>query len=204
VPPGSPLPAVRLAVLVSGAGTILEAMPGAGLPVDLVVADRPCRAIDWATAAGLTTLVLDRAAYGWPRADWDRPAFTAALVGQLREHRVQLIAMAGFMTILSPSLFTAFPDRVLNTHPSLLPDFPGAHAVADALAAGVPTTGCTVHLATAALDNGPILAQTPVPVRPGDTPSILQERIKTVERRLYPAVIKSYGAALIRGTAPSK
>jgi phosphoribosylglycinamide formyltransferase-1 len=131
VPPGSPLPAVRLAVLVSGAGTILEAMPAAGL-------------------------------------------------------------------------FTAFPDRVLNTHPSLLPDFPGAHAVADALAAGVPTTGCTVHLATAALDNGPILAQTPVPVRPGDTPSILQERIKTVERRLYPAVIKSYGAALIRGTAPSK
>jgi phosphoribosylglycinamide formyltransferase-1 len=193
----------RLAVLVSGAGTILEAMRVQQLPIALVAADRPCPALGRAAQAGLDTVLLDRHAYGWPDRQWDRAAFTAALITELQSRHIQLIAMAGFMTILAPSLFDAYPDRVLNTHPSLLPAFPGAHAAADALAAGVTTTGCTVHLATAALDNGPILAQVSVPIRPGDSPEALQERIKTVERRLYPHIIKRYGADLQRRSAPS-
>ena len=95
--------------------------------------------------------------------------------------------MAGFMTILGRAAFAAFPERILNTHPSLLPAFPGAHAVRDALAFGVKVTGCTVHLATETVDHGPILAQEAVPVLPGDDEATLHERIKAVERRLYPA-----------------
>ena len=98
--------------------------------------------------------------------------------------------MAGFMTVLAPPAFAAFPDRILNTHPSLLPAFPGAHAVRDALAFGVKVTGCTVHVATERVDHGPILAQEAVTVRPDDDEASLHERIKAVERRLYPEVIE--------------
>ena len=102
---------------------------------------------------------------------------------------IDLIAMAGFGTILSEEFHVAYPGRILNTHPSLLPEFKGWHAVQDALDAGVATTGCTVHVATVALDEGPILAQQAVSVRSGDTAETLQERIKEVERTLYPATI---------------
>jgi phosphoribosylglycinamide formyltransferase-1 len=98
--------------------------------------------------------------------------------------------MAGFMTILGPAAFSTFPERVLNTHPSLLPAFPGAHAVRDALAYGVRVTGCTVHLATEQVDHGPILAQESVPVLRHDDEATLHERIKAVERRLYPSIIE--------------
>jgi phosphoribosylglycinamide formyltransferase 1 len=102
--------------------------------------------------------------------------------------------MAGFMTVLTEAMFDTYGGRILNTHPSLLPAFPGAHAVADALAAGVAITGCTVHLATLQVDHGPALAQEAVAIEPGDTVESLHERIKAVERRLYPAVIKEFCA----------
>jgi len=107
-----------------------------------------------------------------------------------------VVAMAGFGTILSPEMFTAFPGRILNTHPALLPAFKGWHPVRDALAAGVPVTGMTVHLATESVDDGPILAQEKVPVVPGDTEASLHERIKSVERRLYPQTIRRFLAEL--------
>jgi phosphoribosylglycinamide formyltransferase-1 len=112
------------------------------------------------------------------------------LVDALKRHEIDLVAMAGFMTILEHPIHDAFGGRITNTHPSLLPAFKGAHAVEDALAAGVKVTGCTVHVATIEVDHGPILAQEAVPVRPGDTPETLHERVKEVERRLYPQVLR--------------
>ncbi len=100
--------------------------------------------------------------------------------------------MAGFMTVLAEPMFVAYEGRVLNTHPSLLPAFPGAHAVRDALAYGVKVTGCTVHIATVRMDDGPILAQQAVAVAPDDTEESLHERIKAVERSLYPAVVEEF------------
>lgn len=105
--------------------------------------------------------------------------------------------MAGFMTILSPSIFEDFPGRVINTHPSLLPSFKGAHAVTDAMRFGVKVTGCTVHVATAAVDDGPILAQRAVDIRPDDTEDTLHERIKSVEWQLYPQVLSDILAGVI-------
>ncbi len=104
------------------------------------------------------------------------------MAATLVAHQVDLVAMAGFGTVMTEAVHRAFPDRILNTHPALLPAFPGWHGVRDALAAGVPETGCTVHLATLEMDEGPILAQEVVPVLPGDTEDTLHERIKVVER----------------------
>ena len=112
--------------------------------------------------------------------------------------------MAGFGTVLSPEMFAAFPGRVLNTHPALLPAFKGWHAVRDALAAGVPVTGTTVHLATETVDDGPILAQEEVPVLAGDTEEALHERIKMVERRLYPDTIRRFMAQLANERAGTR
>jgi phosphoribosylglycinamide formyltransferase 1 len=176
-------------VLASGAGTILQAVLDAGVPVSVVMADRPCRALTLASSAGLETVLVDRQDFGGFGAAFDRDGYTEALVEALLAHGVDLVAMAGFGTVLTGRAHDAFPGRVLNTHPSLLPAFPGWHAVADALAAGVPKTGCTVHVATPEVDAGPVLAQEEVPVRPGDTEVTLHERIKKVERRLYPATI---------------
>ncbi len=105
-------------------------------------------------------------------------------------HIFDLVAMAGFGTILDKPIHDAYPDRIVNTHPALLPAFKGWHAVDDALAAGVKVTGCTVHLARLEVDDGPILAQESVPVEEGDTADALHERIKSVERRLYPEVLR--------------
>lgn len=181
---------VRLAVLVSGSGTILEAILGADLPVVLVAADRPCRGLDVAERAGIPTELVDRKTFGGFGEGFDREEYTAEIVRVLRAHAVDLVAMAGFGTILSQEIHDAYPHRILNTHPALLPAFPGWHAVSDALEAGVGTTGCTVHLATLETDSGPILAQEEVPVMPGDTVESLHERIKQTERRLYPATLK--------------
>jgi phosphoribosylglycinamide formyltransferase 1 len=194
--PGAGHPA-RLAVLVSGAGTIMQAIIEAGVPIELVLADRPCRALERAAAARLPTALVDRAPFGWPAASWDRPGFTAAVEAELRSHDITLIAMSGFLTVFSPGIFEHFKHRILNTHPSLLPAFKGAgpQVMIDTLASGVTETGCTIHLADAELDAGQILAQERVPVLPDDTPATLQERIKTVERRLYPHVIRELLAA---------
>ena len=178
-----------MAVLASGSGTILEFMLENGVPVVVVVADRPCRALQVAGQAGPLAELVDRRAWGGFSAVFDRPAYSAAVAATLRPHAPDLVAMAGFGTVLDQPFHDAFPGRVLNTHPALLPAFPGWHAVEDALAAGVEVTGCTVHLATLDMDAGPILAQEAVPVLADDTVSSLHERIKQVERRLYPQVV---------------
>jgi phosphoribosylglycinamide formyltransferase-1 len=177
---------VRVGVLASGSGTNLRAILDHGIPVVVVVADRPCAALDVAREAGVAAELIERDDFG---PGFDRLAYTHRVVDALGAHRVELIAMAGFGTILDKPIHDAFPGRILNTHPALLPAFKGWHAVADAFAAGVKVTGCTVHIATLDVDDGPILAQEAVPVLDGDTVESLHERIKEVERRLYPEVI---------------
>ena len=181
--------AVRLAVLVSGSGTILEAMFDAGLPVTTVLSDRPCAALALARARGAADELIDRKAYGGFGPGFDRDGYTTTVAATLVAHQVDLVAMAGFGTVMSQSVHDAFPDRILNTHPTLLPAFPGWHGVRDALAAGVSETGCTVHRASLVMDAGPILAQRVVPVRADDTEATLHERIKVAERTLYPATV---------------
>ena len=180
---------MRVGVLVSGTGTILEALLEAAVPVVVVVADRPCRGLEVADAAGVATELVDRAGFGGFGPGFDRGAYTEALVGALRGHDVDLVVMAGYGTLLAAPVHDAYPGRILNTHPALLPDFPGWHAVEEALAAGVAVTGCTVHVATLAMDAGPVLAQEEVPVLAGDTAASLHERIKEVERRIYPQTV---------------
>lgn len=177
---------MRLAVLVSGSGTILEALLDAGVPVALVAADRPCRGLEIAEAAGVPVHLERRQSFG---PDFDRNAYSSALADALTGAGVDLVVMAGFGTILTGAMHDAFPGRILNTHPALLPAFPGWHAVRQALDAGVKVTGCTVHVAGLEVDTGPILAQEAVPVLPGDDEATLHERIKAVERPLYAKTI---------------
>jgi phosphoribosylglycinamide formyltransferase-1 len=173
--------------LASGTGTNLEAILSEDIPVAVVVVDRACRATDVATEHGVPSVLVERGSYG---PDFDRVAYTNQVIDALEAHGVDLVVMAGFGTIFEKPMFDAFDGRIINTHPALLPAFPGWHAVRDALAAGVKVTGITVHIATLEVDAGPILAQEPVRVEPGDTEETLHERIKDVERRLYPATIK--------------
>jgi formyltetrahydrofolate-dependent phosphoribosylglycinamide formyltransferase len=178
---------MRIGVLASGSGTILQSLLDAGLPIAVVIVDRPCAATARAEAVGVPAVVVSRTSFG---ADFDRVAYTHEVVDELVRHDVDLIAMAGFGTILEKPVHDAFPDRIVNTHPALLPAFKGWHAVEDAFSAGVKVTGCTVHYARLDVDDGPILAQEAVPVLPDDTVESLHERIKEVERRLYPAVLR--------------
>jgi phosphoribosylglycinamide formyltransferase-1 len=180
---------VRLAVLVSGSGTILSAIIDAGLPVDLVLADRPCAGLEIARSHGIAAELVGREAYGGFGSDFDRDGYSATVAATLVAHQIDLVAMAGFGTLLTEPVHRAFPGRILNTHPSLLPAFPGWHAVRDALAAGATETGCTVHIAVLEMDAGPILAQEKVQIVFRDTEESLHERIKVVERSLYPATI---------------
>jgi phosphoribosylglycinamide formyltransferase 1 len=176
-------------VLASGTGTILAAILGAGLPVSVVILDRECPASQLAGSADVEVEVVHRESYG---ADFDRAAYTHRIVEALKRHQIDVIAMAGFGTVLAPPIFDVYSGRILNTHPSLLPAFKGWHAVPDALEMGVKVTGTTVHIATEEVDAGPILAQEPVRVEPGDTEETLHERIKVVERRLYPETIRLF------------
>lgn len=194
---------VRLCVLVSGTGTILEAMVRADLDVALVAADRRCRGLDVAFGAGIETLLVSREEFGGFAPTFDRDGFTDELTQALKARDIDLVAMAGFGTIVTEAFHLAYPGLVLNTHPSLLPAFKGWHAVTQALAAGVSETGCTVHIATEALDDGPILAQRRVGIEPGDTEATLHERIKAVERELYPLVVSRVMAAMREGREPS-
>ena len=180
----------RLGVLASGTGTILGAIIDSGLRVDAVILDRPCPAAELAEKAGVPVVeVVERESYG---AEFDRVAYTHRVVDALKRHRIDVVAMAGFGTVLASPIFEVYPGRVLNTHPALLPAFKGWHAVRDALAAGVKVTGTTVHIATEEVDAGPILAQEVVYVEEGDTEATLHERIKAVERRLYPETIRRF------------
>ncbi|MFP4635671.1 MAG: phosphoribosylglycinamide formyltransferase [Nitriliruptoraceae bacterium] len=194
--PTSPSPS-RLAVLVSGGGTNLEALltaiaadPGFGGEVVVVGADRPdAGGLERARDAGVPTVVEPFADHA------ERTAFERALVADLAAFDVDAVVLAGFMRVLTATFLSAWPDRVVNTHPSLLPAFRGAHAVPEALAYGVKVTGCTVHLVDEQVDRGPIIAQEPVPVRDDDTEDSLHERIKTVEHRLLPTCV----AAMCQG-----
>jgi len=186
----------RLAIAVSGGGSNLRALVAAarrgalGGEIVLVFADRPCPALDWAAEEGIDTALV--------------PGGTdEALADALRSAAPDLVVLAGYLRIIGPAVLAAFDGRILNTHPSLLPAFPGAHAVRDALAHGVRLTGCTVHLVTAVLDGGPILAQEGVPVGPGDDESSLHERIRTVEHRLLPAVVARVLSERIGRPAPT-
>jgi phosphoribosylaminoimidazolecarboxamide formyltransferase/IMP cyclohydrolase len=179
----------RIAVCVSGEGTNLRALRRAeqrgalGGEIALVLADRPCPALAFAADEGLATQIVDPAAFE------DRSAWDAATAAALTGARTDWVVLAGFMRLLGPAALAAFPDRILNVHPSLLPAFPGAHAVRDALAAGVRVTGISVHLVDASLDAGPIVAQQELPVLPTDDEASLLARLHGVEHRLLPRVV---------------
>ena len=179
---------VRIGVLASGSGTILEAILAEGIEVAAVVADRKCRALEVARDAGVEAVLVERADYS---PNFDRDAYCRQLVDALDGLQLDVLVSAGFGTVV-PGVARAFAGRMINTHPALLPAFKGWHAVRDALDAGVKVTGCTVHIVTEDMDDGPILAQEAVPVLPGDTETSLHERIKEVERRLLPATIRRF------------
>lgn len=187
---------MRIGVLASGTGSILSAILEAELPVEVVVVDRSCAAEKVAESFGVALEAVVRKDFS---KSFDRDAYTDEVVATLRRHQVELVVMAGYGTVLGRSVHAAYPDRVLNTHPALLPAFKGWHAVAEALAAGVKLTGCTVHLATLEVDEGLILAQEAVPVLDGDTEETLHERIKIVERRLYPETVRRVLETLEKG-----
>ena len=183
VPP-SPAPA-RLVVFVSGTGTNLQALldacaaPSYGAVVVAVGADRAgIAALDRAAAAGVPTFVHRVKDYP-DRPTWDRAVRDAAAA-----HQPDLVISAGFMKLFGSDFLTEFPGRVVNTHPALLPAFPGMHAARDALAYGVKVTGCTLFAVTGGVDDGPVIAQTAVPVEDGDTEDSLHDRIKVAERAL--------------------
>ena len=183
---------LKIGVLLSGSGTnlqaIIDAVAADGLPVEVVavVSSRPdAYGIERARAAGIPVSVLDRAAYADPQAAVER------FVEALRAAGAEYAVMAGYMRKVTPVLLGAFPDRVVNLHPALLPSFKGAHAIDDAWEAGVKVTGVTVHFANEEYDKGPIIAQRAVGVREDDTRASLEERIHAVEHRLYPEVLQA-------------
>ena len=185
VPPSAP---ARLVVLASGTGSLLASLLAAAVDdyparVVAVGTDRTCAALDIAAAAGVPTYTTRLGDHP------DRAAWDTAITEATAEHEPDLVVSAGFMKILGPEFLSRFPGRVVNTHPALLPAFPGAHAVPDAMAYGVRVTGCTVHLVDVGMDTGPILAQQPVEIRDEDTEETLHERIKVVERRLLVDVL---------------
>ena len=171
-----------IGVLVSGTGTNLQALLDAGLPVVAVASNRrDAPALE--RAREVLTAAFELGDYE------DRDARDAAMAEWLAANGVELVVLAGYMHLLTTAFLDRFPDKIVNVHPSLLPDFPGAHPVEDQLAAGVHESGATVHLVDEGVDSGAILAQERVPVLPGDTPETLHERIKAVEHRLLPRVV---------------
>lgn len=181
-------PPVAIVVLVSGSGTLLQSLidacadPAYGVRIAAVGADRECAGLDRARAAGIGTFVCRTADYS-TRAEWD-----AALAALIAEHRPAFVVSAGFMKVLGPTVVDGF--TVINTHPALLPSFPGAHGVRDALAHGVKVTGTTCHVVDAGVDTGPIIDQRAVRVLADDTEESLHERIKVEERTLLVDVVR--------------
>jgi phosphoribosylglycinamide formyltransferase-1 len=179
-----------IGVLVSGSGSNLQALIDAGLPVAAVASNvAGVAALERAAAAGAPTAVFALDAYP------DRDSRDAAMADWLTAHTVELVVCAGYMHLLRPVFLSRFPGRVVNVHPALLPAFPGAHAVEDVLAAGAAQTGATVHLVDEGVDTGIVLAQEAVAVLPGDTAETLHARIRLVEHRLLPEVVKELLAA---------
>lgn len=190
---------LRLAVLVSGNGSNLQALidacAAADFPakIELVISNvSTARALERARSARVPTLVLDRSRCA-DQQDFEREALLA-----LGAHRIGLVCLAGFMRILSPSFLKAFSGPVLNIHPSLLPAFPGLNAPRQALKHGVKITGCTVHLVDEGTDTGPVLVQAAVPVLPADDEAALAARILVEEHRIYPLAVRCMAAGVTR------
>jgi phosphoribosylglycinamide formyltransferase 1 len=182
---------LRLGILVSGSGSnlqaILDACAGRRIPAEVAVVIcnvREARALQRARDARVPAVVLPHQEHP-TREDYD-----ARLVAELRARGAELVCLAGFMRLVTPVLLSAFPQRVINIHPSLLPAFPGMHGVRQALRAGVRVSGCTVHFVDEATDNGPIVVQAAVPVLDGDTEESLAARILVQEHRIYPRAIQ--------------
>jgi len=186
---------IKIAVLASGSGTNLQALidaPDLGAEVRLVVSDRPdAGALGRAEAAGIPSRVVPWGAFG------SRTEFTTAILGEIESSGAEAVVLAGFMRVLSDELIAAYRNRVLNIHPSLLPAFPGAHAVQHALDLGVKMTGVTVHFVDEEVDHGPIIAQRAVPVLPDDDLASLHARIQVEEHDLYPKVVGAFGRGQI-------
>jgi phosphoribosylglycinamide formyltransferase-1 len=198
---------MTLGVLVSGTGTNLQAILDAitsrklDARIGIVVSNvAGAGALQRAHAAGVKTLVVDHTKYA------DRRAFDAAVVEALRGHGVELVVLAGFMRLLTDVLLEAFPMRIVNVHPALLPAFPGMHAQKQAIDYGVRVSGCTVHLVDAGTDSGPIVAQTAVPVLEGDDEEMLRTRILKEEHALLPRVLQWFAEArvTVEPAAPGK
>lgn len=181
---------LKIGVLLSGSGTNLQAIIDqidAGLPVEIVkvVSSRPdAYGIERAKAAGIPVRALNRDIYA------DRAVADQLIVDELQAAGAEYVVMAGYMRMVTPVMLDAFPDRVVNLHPALLPSFKGAHAIDDAFNAGVKVTGVTVHLANEEYDKGPIIAQEPVVVAEDDTLESLEAKIHAVEHVLYPKVLR--------------
>lgn len=177
----------RVAVMISGGGTLLQALiddPARDYDIVVVVADRVAAGLERAEQADIPTAIVSPADHA------DRAAWNLALADTVAAHDPDLVVSAGFMRILGSTFLQRFPSKVINSHPALLPAFPGAHAVRDALDYGVRITGCTVHLVDDGVDTGPIIAQQAVAVAPDDDEDSLHERIKTVEWTLLPQVVR--------------
>ncbi len=181
----------RVAVLASGSGSNLQALMNActgDFPARVVVvgSDRPsCGALQRAAAMGVPSVALRARDFA------DREAFDAAMADRIGAYDAAWVCLAGYMRLVSEAFLRRFDGRVLNIHPSLLPSFPGKHAVAQALASNASETGCTVHLVDRGMDTGPILGSARVPVAPGDNLESLSERILSEEHRLYPAMLRA-------------
>ena len=184
----------KVAVLISGRGSNMEALvraardPACPFEIALVLANKPeAGGLATAAAAGIEPLCIDQRAFGK-----DRDAHERAIDAALRARGIQVIALAGYMRILTPFLVDAWAGRMLNIHPSLLPAYPGLDTHGRALAAGEVEAGCTVHLVTVGVDEGPILGQARVPILPGDTEHMLSDRVLEQEHRLYPATLAQF------------
>lgn len=183
-------PTVGVGVLVSGSGSNLQALIDAGIPIMAVAANvAGATALERAARAGVPTGVFVLGDFP------DRETRDAAMADWLISRGVGLVVCAGYMQLLRPVFLSRFPGRVVNVHPALLPAFPGAHAVEEALAAGATETGATVHLVDEGVDTGDVLRQEAVAVLPGDTPETLHARIQAVEHRLLPDVVRELSAA---------
>lgn len=175
----------RIGVLVSGEGSNLQALLDAGLPVAAVASNvAGVRALERAAAADIPNAAFPLSTYP------DRETRDADIAGWFGHYGVDVVVSAGYLQLLTKPFLEKFPSRVVNVHPALLPAFPGLHAVEEALAAGVETTGATVHLVDEGVDTGPVLLQEPVPVLPGDTVETLHARIREVEHRLLPQAVR--------------
>lgn len=176
---------MSVVVLISGRGSNLEAMLDAGIPVSAVISNRADAAgLALAARRAIPTAVVEHKRYA------TRESFEAALAAEIDRHAPRLVALAGFMRVLTPGFVARYAGRLMNIHPSLLPAFPGLDTHARALAAGVKRHGCTVHFVTEQLDHGPIVAQASVPVLPGDMPEALAARVLAQEHLLYPRAIR--------------